>query len=139
MRLLDRTTRIVRVTGAGERYLTDARRIIENVDAANDAATGINAEPQGHLAVTAPVLFGKMYFLPYVIAYMRRYPATDVPAIFLDRTVNLLEEGFDVGVQFGKLPDSSMKALNVANIRQVTCASPSYLKKNGVPRIPTDL
>jgi len=139
VKLLDRTTRIVRVTNTGKRYHTDARRIIENVEEVNRAATGINAEPQGHLAVTAPVLFGKMYVLPGVIDYMQHYPATDVSAIFLDRVVNLLEEGFDVGIQIGKLPDSSMKALHVGNVRQVTCASPSYLRKNGIPKTPADL
>ena len=139
IKLLDRTTRIVRITSAGERYFTDARRIIENVEEAYNSAIGINARPQGNLSVTAPVLFGKMYVLPIAIEYMQHYPDTNVSAIFLDRVVNLLEEGFDIGVQIGELPDSSMKALHVGNVRQITCASPGYLRKNSIPETPADL
>lgn len=139
IKLLDRTTRIIRITSAGERYYNDACKIIEDVEEAYDAAAGINARPQGHLSVTAPVLFGKMYVLPIAIEYMQRYPAMNVSAIFLDRVVNLLEEGFDVGVQIGELPDSSIKALHVGNVRQITCASPDYLRKNGIPQTPADL
>ena len=139
VKLLDRTTRTVKITSIGERYLKDSRRIIEALNEADAAVIGINAEPQGHLTVTAPVLFGKMYILPCVIEYMHRYPLTSVSAIFLDRSVNLLEEGFDVGVQIGELPDSNMKAINVGKIRQVTCASPEYLRKKGIPQTPADL
>lgn len=139
VRLFNRTTRFVRATEAGQRYLEDARRIIGEVDAADDAAAGINAAPRGQLAVTAPVLFGKMFVLPAVVEYLRRYPAMEVSALFLDRMVNLLEEGLDVGIRIGELPDSSMKATRVGSVRRVLCAAPGYLKKHGVPDKPAAL
>lgn len=133
VKLLNRTTRCVRTTEAGQRYLDDSRRIIGEVDEADEAAAGINAEPRGHLAITAPVLFGKMFVLPGIVEFLRRYPDMEVSALFLDRVVNLLEEGLDVGVRIGELPDSSMKAIRVGSVRRVLCASPGYLDKHGIP------
>ncbi|MCE9633542.1 MAG: LysR family transcriptional regulator, partial [Methylophilales bacterium] len=136
---LNRTTRYVRATDAGQRYLEDARRIIGEVEEANEAAAGVNAEPRGHLAVTAPVLFGKMYVLPSIADYLQRYPQMEVSAVFLDRVVNLMEEGLDVGIRIGELPDSSMKAIRVGAVRRVLCASPGYLEKRGTPKSPAEL
>jgi len=137
--MLNRTTRYVRSTDAGQRYLEDARRIINEVDAADETAMGINAEPRGHLSVTAPVLFGKIYVLPGIVEYLKRYPEMEISAVFLDRVVNLMEEGFDVGIRVGELPDSSMKALRVGTVRRVVCASPDYLEKHGRPLEPAQL
>lgn len=139
VKLFTRTTRYVRVTDAGQRYLEDARRIINEVDEADEAVVGINAEPRGHLAVTAPILFGRMFVIPGIVDYLQRYPDMEVSAVFLDRIVNLLEEGLDVGIRIGELPDSSMKAIRVGTIRRVVCASPVYLAKNGTPDKPSDL
>ena len=139
VKLLDRTTRYVRVTEAGRRYLEDARQILVGMQAADEAAAGINAEPRGHLAVTAPVLFGRLFVMPGIVAYLERFPAMEVEAIFLDRPVNLLEEGLDVGVRIGELPDSSMRALRVGGVRHVLVAAPSYLQRRGSPRLPADL
>ena len=139
VKLLNRTTRYVRVTDAGNRYLDDARRIIGEMDEADEAAAGINAEPRGYLAVTAPVLFGRIFVIPGIVDYLQRYPDMEVSAVFLDRVVNLLEEGFDVGVRIGELPDSSMKAIRVGHVRRVLCASPTYLAKNGIPKRPSEL
>ncbi len=139
IKLLTRTTRYVRVTDAGQRYLEDARRIINEVDEADEAAAGINAEPRGQLAITAPVLFGKLFVIPGIVDYLQRYPDMEISAVFLDRIVNLLEEGFDVGIRIGELPDSSMKAIRVGSIRRVVCASPAYLAKHGAPDKPSDL
>lgn len=132
VKLLNRTTRYVRATEAGLRYLEDARRIIAAADAADEAAAGINAEPRGHLAVTAPVLFGRMFVMPGIVNYLEQYPNTEVAAQFMDRNVNLLEEGIDVGVRIGELPDSSMRALRVGSVRLVLCASPHYLKQHSL-------
>ena len=133
VKLLNRTTRFVRVTEAGQRYLDDTRRIIGEVDEADEAAAGINAEPRGHLSVTAPVMFGSLYVTPGIVEFLERYPAAEVSAVFLDRIVNMLEEGIDVGVRIGELPDSSMKALRVGYVRRVLCAAPSYLERHGEP------
>ena len=139
VKLLNRTTRYVRTTDAGQRYLDDARRIISEANAADEAAAGVNAEPRGHLAVTAPVLFGRMFVMPGIVEYLERYPGTDVSALFLDRVVSLLDEGLDVGVRIGELPDSSMRALQVGSVRHVLCASPEHLQRYGLPRRPEDL
>lgn len=139
IRLLTRTTRYVRVTEAGQRYLEDARRIISEVDAADEAVAGINGEPKGHLAITAPVQFGRLYVMPSIVNYLERYPDMQVDAVFLDRIVNLLEEGLDVGIRIGELPDSTMNAIKVGSVRRVTCASPAYLAKNGIPQHPNEL
>ena len=139
VKLLNRTTRFVRATEAGLGYLEDARRVIAEADAADEAVSGINAEPRGLLTITAPVLFGRMFVMPSIIDYLKRYPDTEVSTVFLDRVVNLLEEGFDVGVRIGELPDSSMRAIPVGQVRQVICTSPEYLKQHGEPKSPTDL
>lgn len=139
VKLFNRTTRFVRLTEAGQRYLEDARRIIAAADEADEAATGINAEPKGHLVVTAPVLFGRLYVMPGISDYLQRYQNTEVTALFLDRIVNLLEEGVDVGIRIGELPDSSYNALRVGQVRRVLCASPSYLAEHGIPSVPDEL
>jgi DNA-binding transcriptional LysR family regulator len=139
VKLLNRTTRYVRTSDAGQRYLEDARRILAEVESADEAAAGINAEPQGHLAVTAPALFGRQFITPGIVDYLQRYPNTDVSAVFLDRVVNLLEEGLDVGIRIGELPDSSMRALRVGSVRRMICASPEYLQHHELPQKPDDL
>ena len=139
VRLLTRTTRLVRTTDAGARYLEDARRILLEADEADEAAAGINATPRGHLAVTAPVLFGKIYVMPVITTYETIYRETTVSALFVDRVVNLLEEGLDVGIRIGPLPDSSLRAIRVGQVRRVVCASPDYLKQHGRPQSPADL
>ncbi|MEH6824752.1 MAG: LysR family transcriptional regulator [Motiliproteus sp.] len=139
VKLLNRTTRYVRVTEAGVRYLDDCRRILAEVDAADEAAVGINAEPRGHLAVTAPVMFGRLFVMPGIVDYLQRYPDMEVDALFLDRVVNLVEEGLDVGVRIGEMADSSMRALRVGEVRMVLVASPAYLQRDGLPTEPQDL
>ncbi|HVK99822.1 MAG TPA: LysR family transcriptional regulator [Dongiaceae bacterium] len=139
VKLLNRTTRFVRVTQAGQRYLEESRRVIAAADEADEAAQGINSEPRGALVVTAPVLFGRMYVMPGIVEYLQRYPDTDVSALFLDRVVNLLEEGIDVGIRIGELTDSSYRALRVGEVRRVLCAAPSYLQQKGIPQRPEEL
>ncbi len=139
IKLLNRSTRYVRATEAGLRYLDDARRILHDIQLADESAVGINAEPQGHLAVTAPVLFGQKYVMPGIVEYLKRYPKTEVNALFYDRVVNMLEEGVDVGIRIGSLPDSTMRALLVGKVRLVLVASPAYIEQNGTPLSPHDL
>jgi len=139
VKLLHRTTRHVRVTEAGARYLDDARRILTDVEAADDAAAGINAVPRGAIMVTAPVLFGQMFVMPGIVDYLQRYPLTRVDALFVDRVVNLIDEGIDAAVRIGELPDSSVRARRVGQVRMVLCASPDYLARRGWPRTPDAL
>jgi DNA-binding transcriptional LysR family regulator len=131
--LFVRTTRTVRLTEAGTRYVDDARRILAELDEADEAAAGINATPRGTLGITAPVLFGRLYVMPGIVDYLSRYPQVAVQALFLDRVVNLIDEGLDVGVRIGELPDSSLHAVRVGQVRRVLCASPAYLQAHGRP------
>lgn len=139
VKLLNRTTRYVRMTEAGQKYYEDAKRVIALADEADDAALGINAEPRGQLTVTASVLFGRLHVMPGIIEYLRRYPAVEVNALFVDRVVNMLEEGVDVAIRIAELPDSSYRALRVGSVRQVLCASPDYLDTHSIPQTPDDL
>jgi len=139
IQLLTRTTRYVRATDAGLRYLEHARRIIAEADEADEVAAGVHAAPRGQLAVTAPVLFGRMFVMPSMVEYLQRVPDMSISALFLDRVVNLLEEGMDVGIRIGELPDSTMRAIGVCHVRRVVCASPTYLKAHGTPKSPAEL
>lgn len=139
IKLLTRTTRFVRTTDAGQRYLESARRILAEADEADEAAAGVHASPRGRLAVTAPVLFGSMHVMPGVVAFLARYPDVSVNAVFLDRVVNLLEEGIDVGVRIGELPDSTMRAIPVGLVKRVICASPDYLARHPELNEPRDI
>ncbi|MGY4526075.1 LysR family transcriptional regulator [Pseudomonas sp. UBA4617] len=139
VKLLLRTTRSVRLTEAGSRYLEDTRHILASIHEANEAAAGINSTPKGDLAVTAPILFGKKFVMPCIVRYLQQYPEVDVSAYFLDRIVNMVEEGMDVAVRIGPLPDSGLKALRVGRVRRMLCASPEYLARHGVPKHPSDL
>lgn len=139
VRLLTRTTRIVRATEAGLRYLDDARRVIAEADEADTAVSGIRTEPRGRLAITAPVLFGRMFVTPITVQYLRRYPEVNITSLFVDRVVDLIEEGLDAGLRIGHLPDSSMKAIRVGQVRTVVCAAPAYLATHGTPETPEQL
>ncbi|CAN5819942.1 LysR family transcriptional regulator [soil metagenome] len=139
VRLLTRTTRVVRVTEAGARYAEDCRLVLSHLADADDAVTGMQATPRGHLTITAPVLFGAKFVAPIVAEYLQRNPEVVASCWFLDRVVNLLDEGADVGIRIGELPDSSMQATAVGKVRRVICASPDYLKQHGVPKQPADL
>jgi len=139
VRLLSRTTRVVRVTDVGARYAIDCRRILADVSDSETSATGTHAAPRGRLVVTSSVMFGAMYVTPIVTEYLRRYPETDVECRFLDRVVNMMDEGVDAAIRIGTLPDSSYQAVKVGQVRQIVCASPGYLKERGIPKTPEDL
>ena len=85
VKLLNRTTRFVRATESGSRYLEDARRILQDLEAADDAAAGVHANPRGHLSITAPAMFGRMFVTPGITDYLERFPEVSVSALFLDR------------------------------------------------------
>lgn len=139
LRLLTRTTRTVRVTDAGERYAKDCRRILAELAEADESVTGLHSAPRGSLTLTAPALFGSMFVTPIVTEYLQRYPEVSANCLFLDRVVNLVDEGVDVAIRIGELPDSSMRAIRVGQIRRVICASPAYLQAHGVPVSVDDL
>jgi DNA-binding transcriptional LysR family regulator len=134
VRLLTRTTRIVRLTETGTAYFENCRRILGEIDEAEQSATGTHAAPRGLLTITAPVLFGAAYVTPLAVEYLQRYPEVDLSCLFLDRIVNVIDEGIDVAVRIGALPDSSLQAIRVGAVRRVLCAAPDYLRRCGTPQ-----
>ena len=138
-RLFTRTTRHVALTEAGERLLGDAVRILAEVDEAEASAAGAHQSPRGTLRVTAPVMFGQRHIAPILRAYLDTYPDVAATVLFVDRIVDLIDEGLDVAVRIGDLPDSSLTATRVGAVRRVTVASPDYLAVHGAPRVPDDL
>jgi len=139
VRLLTRTTRVVRVTDAGARYVEDCRRILAELAEADESVSGMHSAPRGRLTITGPVLFGALYVTPIVTEYLQRYPEVSASCWFLDRVVNMMDEGVDIAVRIGELPDSSMQAIRVGKVRRVICAAPSYLARHGIPQHPDEL
>jgi DNA-binding transcriptional LysR family regulator len=137
-RLLHRTTRSVSLTGDGERYLERGRRALAEFDALEYAAES-DAPLTGRLAVTAPVLFGQLHVAPLVCAFLERHPRLDARLLLLDRVVSLADEGVDLALRIGALPDSALRTRPLGQVRALTCASPGYLARAGVPRTPAAL
>lgn len=138
-RLFVRTTRTVRLTDSGTRFLKDAKRLLEDLAEAEDAAQGLHAQPRGHLRVTAPVLFGCHYVTPLLGTFMDTHPHITAQALYLDRVVNLVEDGQDVAIRIGELPDSSLTATRVGQVCRVVVATPDYWQQHGTPTHPSDL
>lgn len=139
VRLLTRSTRVVRVTEAGSRYAEDGRRVLAELTEADKSASGAHGSPYGRLTLTAPMLFGCKFVTPVVTEYLLRYPEVTASCWFLDRVVNMMDEGIDVALRIGELPDSSMQAIRVGTVRRVICAAPGYLEQHGVPQSPDEL
>lgn len=139
VRLFNRTTRRVTLTEEGRLHLAHARELMERLRAAEAALASGAAEPAGHLTITAPVLFGQLYVAPAVTRFAARHPQVRCSVLLMDRVVNLLEEGIDVGIRIGRLEDSSLVALPLGTIRRVVVASPAYLRRHGTPKHPREL
>ena len=137
--LLARTTRSLHLTEAGQRYLDDCRRILAELDEAEEAAAGSYSIPGGQLTVTAPVLFGELYVAPVLGDYLDRFPLVSINALLVDRVVNMTDEGVDVAVRIGHLQQSGQQAIKVGEVRRVVCASPAYLDQHGRPQRPEQL
>jgi DNA-binding transcriptional LysR family regulator len=135
-RLLQRTTRQVALTDAGARYLERARRILADVDEAEGSAQDERARPGGRLVISAPIGFGRLHVSPVVSAYLKRYPEVSTELRLSDRMVNLVEEGADLAVRIGHLPDSTLVARHVGVMRRIVVASPAYLARRGEPKTP---
>lgn len=139
VRLLTRTTRVVRVTEAGAQYAEDCRIILAQMTEADESVGGMSAGLRGRLTITAPHMFGTVFVMPIVTEYLQLHPDVTANCWFLDRSVNMLEEGVDVAVRIGNLPDSSMQAIRVGSMRLVCCATPEYLAQRGTPQTPDEL
>ncbi len=137
--LLERTTRKVRVTDAGARYLVDCKRLLAEIEDAEAAVTGEHSAPRGALGLTASVMFGRLFVAPILVDFLGKYPQVSARLLLHDRVVDLMDEGLDVAVRIAHLEDSSLTSVKVGAVRRVTCASPKYLAEHGVPRTPRDL
>ena len=139
VQLLQRTTRIVRLTDAGARYLTDCKRLLAELEDAELALSGAHGELRGVISVTASVMFGRLFVAPLLLEFLERHKQVSGRALLVDRVVDMIEEGLDVGVRIAELADASFTAIRVGAVRRVVCASPAYLKRHGVPKSPRDL
>jgi DNA-binding transcriptional LysR family regulator len=138
-RLVARTTRSVKLTDVGQRYVDDCRRILAAIDEAEASAGGSFAKPTGGLTVTASVMFGQMYVMPILMEFLDTYPEVTGTLILLDRVTNLVDEGMDVAVRIGHLADSTHTAVRVGMVKRQICGSPDYFECQGVPKHPTEL
>jgi DNA-binding transcriptional LysR family regulator len=138
-RLLDRTSRRVTLTEAGTSYVAACRRVLDEVEEAERAATGEYRTAKGDLTISASTVLGKLHVVPVVTAFLDAYPDIRVRMQLTDRTVNLQEERVDAGVRIGFLRDSAIVARKVGLVRRVVCASPGYLAKHGRPEKLADL
>jgi DNA-binding transcriptional LysR family regulator len=135
-RLLQRTTRSVTLTDVGTRYLERVRRILADVEEAEGSAEGERIRPSGRLVVSAPIGFGRLHVSPVTSRYLARYPEVSAELRLSDRMINLVEDGVDLAVRIGHLPDSTLVARHVGEMRRIMVASNAYLKRRGEPKTP---
>ncbi len=139
VRLFNRTTRRISLTDEGRQHLENCRQVLAALEESETALSAGASERAGHLTITAPVMFGQMHVAPAVTRFVRQHDKLRCTVILLDRVVNLLEEGIDLGIRIGALRDSSLVAQPLGQIRRVVVASPAYLRKHGTPGHPRDL
>ena len=139
VRLFNRTTRRISLTDEGRQYLQSCRGVLAALHDAEAALKDEANEPAGQLVITAPVLFGQHYVAPAVTTLLQRHPQLRCRLWLLDRVVNLLEEGMDIGVRIGPLDDSSLIARPVGQVQRMVVASPAYLHRVGIPDHPRQL
>ena len=139
VRLLVRGNRKLTLTDAGRSFVTSCRRIMEDIAEAERSASGEYLTPRGELTFSAPQVMGRTHAVPIIAEFLQLYPEIRVRVLLSDRVASLQEEHIDLALRVGELPDSSMIALRVGQIRQVLCASTAYLKDRRKPEVPADL
>lgn len=137
--LVVRTSRKLELTQAGRAYVAASRRILDDIDDAERAATGEYRSPRGHLTITASVMMGRLHVEPVLLEFVKAYPDITARLVLADHVINLVEDHVDVAVRVGQLPDSSMVAMRLGAITWVVCASPQYLDARGTPATPEEL
>jgi DNA-binding transcriptional LysR family regulator len=137
--LVVRTSRKLSLTDAGRSFVATCRRVLEDLDEAERAASGEYRAPRGDLLITAPVMFGRLHVEPVVLEFLGAYPEINVRLILADYIVDLVENHVDLALRIGHLPDSSLVASRLGSVRWVTCASPAYLARKGTPQAIEDL
>jgi DNA-binding transcriptional LysR family regulator len=139
LRLLDRTTRRLAPTEAGQRLADHARRLLADYGEAMAAAAGEASAPRGRLRIAAPLVFGRRHVAPVVTDFLAAHPAVSAELFLSDRAVDLVEEGIDVAIRVGALAESALVARRVGQLRRVVAASPAYLARRGTPATPAEL
>lgn len=139
VQLFHRTTRRVTLTPDGVEYLERCRRILAEIDAADDAMKRTRLRPQGRLRVDVPAAFGRHLLAPALPQFIARYPELSLEVQYNDRVIDLIEEQVDVAVRVGPVVPSELVARRVCRTRLLTCASPSYLNQHGTPIEPEQL
>jgi DNA-binding transcriptional LysR family regulator len=138
-RLLQRTTRRLHLTDVGRAYYQRSRRILEEFDEAQREAGELQASPQGSLKIAVPASFGAMHLGGPIARYMGNHPGIRVETLVSDRYVDLVQEGIDMAIRIGRLPDSNLVARHIGKCRMVLCAAPTYLRRAGEPKTPQEL
>jgi len=138
-RLLNRTTRKISLTETGQAYYERCKTILHDIEEIECIAGEQTLTPHGTLTISAPTSFGVLHLQKAIPEYIKRYPRVKIVLSLADRFIDVVAEGFDVGIRIAKLEDSSLVARKIAPCKQVFCASPDYLRKNGTPNVPVDL
>lgn len=139
IRLLNRTTRKLSLTEAGQRYYQYVIQAYSLAQQGIDAVTELQGQPRGRLKLTAPMSFGVLHIAPLIAEFMTLYPEVDIDLQLEDKMVDLVQQGFDLGIRIGHLPLSNLVAKRLAPCKSVLCASPDYLKHQGTPMRPSEL
>src|SRR3954463_5899613 len=139
VRLVNRTKPSLHLPDEGASYFESCSRVLTEIEQANASVSAGRHAPQGTLRVALPAAFGNQYVAPLVPQFAALYPAVHLALSLSDRSVNLLEDGFDLAIRIAALADSSLAARKLAPNRRVVCASPEYLRRHGMPRSPHDL
>lgn len=137
--LLNRSTRGLTLTPAGEEYLERVRRILADVEDAGRSVGDRDGVPRGLLRVSLPIAFARLHVAPILPAFLRAYPEVELELVTTDRIVDMVGERIDVAIRLGSLPSSSMVARRLGGHRRLVCASPKYLDRFGAPERPVDL
>jgi DNA-binding transcriptional LysR family regulator len=139
VRLLHRTTRRISLTAEGETYLSEGARVLDDLAALERNVAGAKAVPRGLIRLSATLGFGRKHVAPAVSKFLRAFPEVEVQLALSDRPVNLVEQGVDVAIRFGDLPDARLTARKLASNRRILCATPAYLRREGEPASPREL
>ena len=139
VQLLNRTTRSLTLTEAGEAYYDYASQAFALAQEAANAVSLMQAKPKGKLKLSVPMTFGRLYIAPLIPAFMAQYPDIQIEMIMDDKRQDFIKQGFDIGIRIGQLEDSSLVAKKLADCQSYLCAAPAYLDKQGTPKKPEDL
>lgn len=139
VRLVNRNTRKISLTSEGEIYLLHATRLLAELHEMDEIVSSSRQAPRGLLRVNAPLGFGRTVIAPLVSTFTARYPDVEVQLEVTDRPIDLIDNGFDLAIRFGELPDNRINARRIMSNRRFICASPTYLERKGIPKKLEDL